>query len=58
MNMFGNYQIGGGTANQSAIFIDGAPINGSMGNSAVLVPTQDSIQEFQVATNNVSAELR
>jgi hypothetical protein len=56
MNMFGNYQIGGGTSNQSAIFIDGAPINGSMGNAAVLVPTQDSIQEFQVATNNVSTE--
>ncbi len=56
MNSWGNYQIGGGSANQSAIFIDGAPINGSMSNSAVLAPTQDSIQEFQVATNNVSPE--
>ncbi len=56
MNMFGNYQIGGGSANQSAIFIDGAPVNGSMSNSAMLVPNQDSTQEFQVATNNVSPE--
>ena len=56
MNMFGNYQIGGGAANQSAIYVDGAPVNGNMSNSAMLVPNQDSIQEFQVATNNVSPE--
>jgi hypothetical protein len=56
VNGWGNYQIGGGTANQSSTFIDGAPINISYTNSTSLVPTQDVIQEFQVATNNVSPE--
>ena len=54
VNAWGNYQIGGGAANQSAEYIDGAPINVSYANSAALVPTPDAIQEFQVATNNVS----
>ena len=53
---FGNYQIGGGIANQNATFLDGAPINLPPNNSTVVVPTQDAIQEFSVATNNVSAE--
>jgi Carboxypeptidase regulatory-like domain len=56
VNGWGNYQIGGGAANQSSTFIDGAPINISYANSTSLVPTQDVIQEFQVATNNVSPE--
>ncbi len=56
VNGWGNYQIGGGAANQSQTFIDGAPINISYTNSTSLVPTQDVIQEFQVATNNVSPE--
>jgi hypothetical protein len=56
VNGWGNYQIGGGAANQSQTFIDGAPINISYANSTSLVPTQDVIQEFQVATNNVSPE--
>lgn len=53
---FGNYQIGGGIANQNASYIDGAPINLPPNNSTALIPTQDAIQEFTVATNNVSAE--
>jgi hypothetical protein len=53
---WGNYQIGGGTANQSATYIDGAPINVSYTNGTSLIPTQEAIQEFQVATNNVSPE--
>jgi Carboxypeptidase regulatory-like domain/TonB dependent receptor/TonB-dependent Receptor Plug Domain len=53
---WGNYQIGGGTANQSAFYIDGAPINVSYVNATALIPTQEAIQEFQVATNNVSPE--
>lgn len=53
---WGNYQIGGGTGGQSATFIDGAPINIGFANSAVLVPIQDAVQEFQISTNNVSAE--
>jgi Carboxypeptidase regulatory-like domain/TonB-dependent Receptor Plug Domain len=53
---WGNYQIGGGTANQAATYIDGAPINVSYVNATSLIPTQEAIQEFQVATNNVSPE--
>jgi len=55
-NGWGNYQIGGGMSNQSATFIDGAPINTSYVNSIALVPSQDSIQEFRVETNNVTPE--
>jgi len=53
---WGNYQIGGGTAGQSAQFIDGSPINVGFANSAVLIPIQDAVQEFQISTNNVSPE--
>ncbi|MCX6626430.1 MAG: TonB-dependent receptor [Candidatus Solibacter sp.] len=55
-NGWGNYQIGGGQANQSASFFDGAPLNVSYVNSVILVPTQDAVQEFRVATNSVSPE--
>jgi hypothetical protein len=51
-----NYQIGGGQLNQSAAFLDGAPINNPQDNTSILVPVQDSVQEFRVVTNNVSAE--
>jgi hypothetical protein len=50
------YQIGGGQADSSAAFYDGAPINGPYVNAVLLVPTQDSVQEFRVASNSVSAE--
>lgn len=53
---WGNYQIGGGQANQSASFIDGAPVNASYVNLTALVPTQDAIQEFRVQTNNLGPE--
>jgi Carboxypeptidase regulatory-like domain/TonB-dependent Receptor Plug Domain len=56
VNGWGNYQIGGGAANQSATYIDGAPINISYANSTSLVATQDVIQEFSVQTNNVNPE--
>lgn len=52
----GNFQIGGGTANQSATYLDGAPVNVNYGNLTALVPTQDSIGEFRVQTSNNSAE--
>jgi hypothetical protein len=55
-NGWGNYQIGGGMANQSSSYFDGAPLNVSYVNSVILVPTQDSVQEFRVATNSVSPE--
>ncbi|MBO0720901.1 MAG: carboxypeptidase regulatory-like domain-containing protein, partial [Blastocatellia bacterium] len=53
---WGNYQIGGGAANQSAAFLDGGPLNVIYANLTSLVPTQDAIQEFRVQTNNLSAE--
>ncbi len=53
---WGNYQIGGGAANQSASFLDGGPLNVIYANLTTLVPTQDAIQEFRVQTNNLSAE--
>jgi len=51
-----NYQIGGGQTNQSAAFLDGAPINNPQDNTAILVPVQDSVQEFRIVSNDVSAE--
>ena len=56
VNGWGNYQIGGGAGNQSASYIDGAPVNISYVNSTILVPTQDFVQEFRVVTNDVSPE--
>ena len=53
---WGNYQIGGGMANQSVAFLDGSPMNAANGGLQALVPTQDSLQEFKVDTNNLSAE--
>ena len=35
----GNYQIGGGTANQSATFFDGVPVNITYGNVSALTPS-------------------
>ena len=53
---WGNFQIGGGMANQSMTWLDGSPVNGSYINITALIPTQDSLQEFKVATNNLSPE--
>jgi hypothetical protein len=52
----GNYQIGGGTANQSASYYDGVPLNITYGNLVGLVPSQEAVAEFRVQTNNNSAE--
>lgn len=52
----GNFQIGGGAANQSAAFLDGAPLNNAYYNILAITPSQDAIQEFKVQTNNLSAE--
>src|SRR4051794_4463908 len=52
----GNYQIGGGTANQSATLFDGVAVNVAYGNMVALVPSQDIVSEFRVQTNNNSAE--
>lgn len=53
---WGNYQIGGAITNQGAEYLDGVPLNNSYANLLSLIPTQDSLQEFKVQTNNLSAE--
>jgi len=53
---WGNYQIGGGMGNQSTAYVDGGPVNVSWAQGVALVPTQDSIREFHVETNNISPE--
>ncbi len=52
----GNYQIGGGAANQSSVLVDGAPTNTMYGNAVELVMDQDAVQEFNVQTHNNTAE--
>jgi len=54
---FGNYQIGGGLAGQNTLSFDGAPLNEVMSNVTVLVPTQDAVQEFRVATSVPGPEI-
>ncbi|MDX1982047.1 MAG: TonB-dependent receptor [Bryobacteraceae bacterium] len=53
---WGNFQIGGGTTNQSQTYLDGAPVNLNYANLLALVPTQDSLAEFKVQTSALSAE--
>jgi hypothetical protein len=53
---WGNYEIGGNVAGEGAMYLDGAPLNDLGGNYLGFVPTQDAVQEFNVATNAVSAE--
>jgi hypothetical protein len=52
----GNYQIGGGTANQSATYFDGVPVNDTYGNIVALTPSSDAVSEFRIQTNNNTAE--
>lgn len=53
---WGNYQVSGSFGNQSAEYLDGQPLNIAYINLPVLIPTQDSIQEFKVQTSNLGAE--
>jgi Carboxypeptidase regulatory-like domain len=53
---FNNFQINGGLAGQSTVWVDGSPVNGSYINNVALIPTQDSLQEFKVATSNLTPE--
>ena len=53
---FGNYQIGGGFAGESQSYLDGMPVNGAYINITSLIPTQDSLREFSVLTNNLPPE--
>src|SRR5919205_452596 len=52
----GNYQIGGGQANQGAVYYDGVPANSALGNLVNMVPSPDAISEFRVQTNSNSSE--
>ena len=52
----GNYQIGGGFGNQSIFYVDGVLTNIPENNSDTMIPSQDDVAEFKVATNDVSAE--
>jgi hypothetical protein len=52
----GNYQIGGGMANQGAVYYDGVPANAALGNLVNMAPSPDAVSEFRVQTNSNSAE--
>src|SRR5882762_11948231 len=53
---WGNYQVSGSFGNQSAEYLYGQPLNIGYINLPVLIPTQDSIQEFRVQTSNLGPE--
>ncbi|MDQ2841268.1 MAG: carboxypeptidase-like regulatory domain-containing protein [Acidobacteriota bacterium] len=53
---FGNYQIGGGVANQSQWLLDGATMVTPFGHAVELLPSQEVIREFNVQTNSLGAE--
>ncbi len=52
---WGNYQVGGSFANQSAEYLDGQPLNIGYINLPIVIPGQDSIGEFKVQYNNLDA---
>jgi len=51
-----NYQVNGAFASEGGVFLDGMPLNNGYLNNASFVPTQDSIEEFKVQTNDLGAE--
>src|SRR5580698_4940854 len=53
---WGNYQVGGSFANESAEYLDGQPLNIGYINLPLVTPTQDSIGEFKVQYNNLGPE--
>jgi hypothetical protein len=53
---WGNYQVGGSFANQSAEYLDGQPLNIGYINLPIVIPTQDSIGEFKVQYNDLGAD--
>ncbi len=52
----GNYQVGGGMANQAAAYFDGVPMNAGIGNLTILAPSPDVVSDFRVQTNSNNAE--
>jgi hypothetical protein len=53
---WGNYQVNGSFGNESAEYLDGQPLNIGYINLPVVIPTQDSIEEFKVQTSNTGAD--
>src|SRR5450631_4031704 len=53
---WGNYQIGGGFSGANTEYVDGGPLNRPVANWIGILPSQDSIQEFRVETNNIISE--
>jgi hypothetical protein len=53
---WGNYQIGGAISGGNTAYVDGGPLNLPIANWMGFIPSQDSIQEFRVETNNISSE--
>jgi len=53
---WGNLQMGGAMAGQSAFFLDGVSLNSPWSGTVGIVPAQDSIQEFRVSTFNAGVE--
>jgi hypothetical protein len=53
---WGNYQIGGAISGGNVTYVDGAPLNLPIENWMGFIPSQDSVQEFRVETNNISSE--
>ena len=51
---FNNYQIAGGFANQSSVYVDGSPVNIVEGHPTAYVVTQDAVQEFRVESSVVN----
>jgi hypothetical protein len=51
-----NYQVNGSFAGQAAEFLDGVPLNNGYLNAVDFIPTQDSIEEFKVQTDNLGPE--
>ena len=51
-----NYQIAGGLSGQSSVYIDGGPLNLSLGHTLPLVLPQDVVAEFKVETSVISPQ--
>jgi hypothetical protein len=53
---FNNYQVNGSFGGESVEYLDGTPLNNGYIHLPSLIPTQDSIEEFKVQTNNLGPE--
>ena len=53
---FNNYQIAGGLAGQSSVYLDGTPLNLAVGHALPFVVPQDAVQEFRVETSVINPQ--